>query len=83
MRFEDKIRCLGLLFGFSVTLWIQSKRSYGKDAQCNSSQHALGMAVDVKLDNIEETTPFMSRATQIGLTAFDEGVFIHVEETIR
>ncbi len=80
MRFEDKIRCLALLFDFSVTSWIRSRKSYAAVGACSDSSHVIGLAVDVVLDDVTETRQFTRRAVKLGLHTLIQDEFIHVQE---
>jgi hypothetical protein len=80
MRFEDKIRCLGLLFRFNVTSWIRCNDTGFRDRDELTSQHRLGLAVDVVLGDGMDAPGFVGRALELGLEAMVHGDHIHVEE---
>jgi len=80
MRFEDKIRCLALLFELSVTSWIRSKSRNAAVGGAANSRHLLGLAVDVVLDDPGARVFFESHAKTLGLQVIDEGDHLHVQE---
>jgi hypothetical protein len=80
MRFEDKIRCLGLLFDFSVVSWIRSRSSLAAHCPNNDRQHLLGLAVDIVLDIDEDVAHFYTYTTDLGLEVATFGGWLHVQE---
>jgi hypothetical protein len=80
MRFEDKIRCLGLLFDFSITSWIRSKKRNAQIGGVIDSRHLLGLAVDCVLDDGMEKPEFIKHCVNLGLQPIEEGDHIHVQE---
>lgn len=80
MRFEDKIRCLSLLFHFNVTSWIRSRLMYGVSCGAGDRQHNIGLAVDISLSNDLDLTTFETYAADLGLQTVRIGDHIHVQE---
>ena len=80
MRFEDKIRCLGLLFRFNVTSWIRSWDSGFDPGAELHAQHRLGLAVDVVLKDGMDAPEFIKRSLELGLEPLVLGDHIHVQE---
>jgi len=80
MRFEDKIRCLALLFDLSVTSWIRSREHNRSLDGVADSRHLLGLAVDIVLDDFRETADFRIHAVSLGLQVFHEVDHLHVQE---
>jgi hypothetical protein len=81
MRFEDKIRCLAVLYDFSVTSWIRTRKHNKFIGGVTDSRHLLGLAVDVVLDEMErEVGPFTVSSKQLGLQVILEGDHIHLQE---
>jgi hypothetical protein len=80
MRFEDKIRCLGLLFRFNVTSWIRFKDIGFDVGEELHAQHRLGLAVDVVLNDGMDGLEFIKRSLELGLEPLVQGDHIHVQE---
>jgi len=80
MRFEDKIRCLGLLCNFSVTSWIRSPNHNAALGGVPTSRHLMGLAVDVVFDNPADAPGFQEAALTLGLQVLFEGDHLHVQE---
>ena len=80
MRFEDKIRCLALLFDLSVTSWIRSRRRNAALAGVVDSRHLLGLAVDIVLDDTSVVDQFQKHAANLGLQVIIESDHLHVQE---
>ena len=80
MRFEDKIRLLAVLYPLSVTSWLRSRKHNGQVGGVADSRHLLGLAVDVVLDNTNDTMDFELMAKGIGLQVIAEGDHLHVQE---
>jgi len=80
MRFEDKIRCLALLFDLSVTSWIRSRAHNSNLGGVSDSRHLLGLAVDIVLDDNRETADFRIHAVSLGLQVIHEPDHLHVQE---
>ncbi len=80
MRFEDKIRLLAVIFPFSVTSWLRSRRHNESVGGVKDSRHLLGLAVDVVFDPGVDTADFQLLATGLGLEVIVEGDHLHVQE---
>jgi len=80
MRFEDKIRCLALLYRLSVTSWLRSHKHNAQVGGVADSRHLLGLAVDVVLDDTNDTREFETHAKHLGLQVIIEGDHLHVQE---
>lgn len=80
MRFEDKIRCLALLFRLSVTSWLRSRKHNAQVGGVDDSRHLLGLAVDIVLDDMNERFSLQEKAKQLGLQVIIEGDHLHVQE---
>ena len=80
MNFEDKIRCLRLLYNFSVTSWIRTRGRNTAVGGAANSRHLLGLAVDVVFDNRDEEVPFVETALTLDLQCIREGDHLHVQE---
>ncbi len=80
MRFEDKIRLLAVLFPFSVTSWIRSRKHNTAVGGVPTSRHLFGLAVDVVFDPGVDTTDFVLLASEIGLEVVVERDHLHIQE---
>ena len=80
MRFEDKIRCLALLFPLSVTSWLRSRKHNAQVGGVANSQHLSRSAVDIVLDDTNQTAEFTTWASQNHLQVIIEGDHLHVQE---
>ena len=80
MRFEDKIRCLRLLYSFSVTSWIRSRGHNFRVGGVSDSRHLFGLAVDLVFDPGSDMSGFNEKAAQLGLQVVVEGDHLHVQE---
>jgi hypothetical protein len=80
MRFEDKIRLLAILFPLSVTSWLRSRKHNAQVGGVANSQHLAGVAVDVVLDDTNQTAEFINWAQQQHLQVIVEGDHLHVQE---
>lgn len=80
MRFEDKIRMLAVVFRLSVTSWLRSRKHNAQVGGVGDSRHLLGLAVDIVLDNTNDTAEFQEFAKQVGLQVIVEGDHLHVQE---
>jgi len=80
MRFEDKIRCLAMLFRFSVTSWIRSRKRNDDVGGVADSRHLIGLAVDVVLDDGMQRGEFIVHADMLNLDVIIEGDHLHVQE---
>lgn len=80
MRFEDKIRLLAILFPLSVTSWLRSRKHNAQVGGAANSQHLSGLAMDIVLDDTNQTAEFLTWAQRQGLQTIMEGDHIHVME---
>lgn len=80
MRFEDKIRLLAVLFPLSVTSWLRSRKHNAQVDGVPNSQHLIGAAMDVVLDDTNQTAEFTVWAARQGLQVIVEGDHLHVQE---
>jgi hypothetical protein len=80
MRFEDKIRLLAVLFPLSVTSWLRSRKHNAAVGGVPNSQHLAGVAVDIVLDDTNQTAEFVTWATRQHLQVIIEGDHLHVQE---
>ena len=80
MRFEDKIKTLAVLYRLSITSWIRSKKHNAAVGGQPTSQHLLGTAVDVVLDDPNDKGDFSLDAARLQLTVVTEGDHLHVQE---
>ncbi len=80
MRFEDKIRCLSMVFRINVISWIRDRSMYLEhDAELHEP-HQLGLAVDVMLGDGMQKHAFIARAVSLDLQCIERGDHIHVQE---
>ncbi len=80
MRFEDKIRLLAILFPLSVTSWLRSRKHNAQVGGVSNSQHLIGAAVDIVLDDTNLTAEFTTWAQRQNLQVIIEGDHLHVQE---
>lgn len=80
MRFEDKIRLLAILFPLSVTSWLRSRKHNAQVGGVANSQHLTGEAVDIVLDDTNQTAEFQTWALRNGLQVIIEGDHLHVQQ---
>ena len=65
---------------FSVTSWLRTIDRNAKVGGLPKSLHLSGLAVDVVLDNKEETDVFKEACNSIGVYCYDEGDHLHLYE---
>ena len=78
-NFLQQILHLAVRFDLSVTSWIRSTKHNGRVGGKSGSMHLLGLAVDVVLDDPDQTDFFILACNRIGLMALNEKDHIHVQ----
>ena len=77
--FLDKIITLSIRYPLSVTSWIRSEKHNEQVGGNKNSRHLLGTAVDIVLDDRNETTRFISDAHRMDLVVVVETGHLHVQ----
>jgi len=77
--FIFKINALKCRFSFSVTSWFRSKKRNTYVGGVDNSMHLYGLAVDVVLDDPEDTKAFKQACWRLKLKCLDEGDHLHVQ----
>lgn len=77
-EFAAKIADLNHCVEFSVTSWFRSEHRNEAVGGAKESQHLKGLAVDVVLDNPEDTGFFLRKLDKLGYYYLDEGDHIHI-----
>jgi uncharacterized protein YcbK (DUF882 family) len=80
MRFEDKIRCLAMLYPISVTSWIRSRKHNEEVGGATNSSHLIGLAVDVVLPATVDKLFFFRDAQRLDLVVRNEVDHIHLQD---
>jgi len=77
--FLEKVVLLRVLVPFSVTSWIRTPKRNQAIGGHPRSWHLMGLAVDVVLDNPEDTDRLVEAARRFGLDVVVEEDHVHLE----
>ena len=80
LEFLEKIDDIVSRFNGSITSWRRSKKHNDEIGGHPNSRHLYGWAVDVVLDNSEDTLSFINECERQRLKAINESSHIHVQK---
>ena len=79
VEFLTDIHALCMQYNGSVTSWIRSRSRNHKVGGHADSYHLAGLAIDVVLDNENDTDAFMARAKKLGYKPLKSKGCIHIQ----